>query len=114
MRCKRGSVRHRTRTADTDKGSPATENDLVLLSLMAHQLGFSALMLFHRCCVRIPAIFARATEVAGRAYATLSLEALLLALTRVRVNRTGRMSLANLRARVCQISIIHQGTAVEL
>src|SRR5579864_8739978 len=98
IRCKLESVRHRTRTTDTDKGLPAMENDLVLLSLTAHQRGFSELTRFHRCYVRILAIFGRATEVAGRACATPSVEALLLAPTRVKVNRTGRISLANLQA----------------
>ena len=75
---------------------------------------FSALTCSHPCCVRILAIFGRAREVPGHERAILSLGALLLVLTPVRVNRTGRTSLANLQLPVCRISTIQQRIAVQI
>lgn len=108
MRFKQESVKHRTRMADTDKGLPAMENVLVLLSLTVHQLVFSALTHFHPCCIKILAIFERAREVPGHEWAIPLLEGSLRAPTQAGLNRTGPTSSASLPARVSQICTIQQ------
>ena len=86
----------------------------VLLSLTAHQRGFSALTRCHRCCARILVIFVRVTGVPGHESDIPSLEDLLLAPIRARVHQTGRTFLANLLVWVFQICTIQQRTGAQI